>query len=76
MMQNGNQKLSLPNKAKQMAMMFKYASNPQKMAQEMLQSNPQLQSIIEANNGNYEQAFRSMAQQMNVDPNEIIGMLK
>lgn len=59
-----------------MAMMFKYASNPQKMAQEMLMNNPQLQSIIEANNGNYEQAFKSMAQQMNVDPNDILSMLK
>lgn len=59
-----------------MAMMLKYSSNPQKMAQEMLQSNPQLQSIIQANNGDYEKAFRSMAQQMNVDPNEIINMLR
>lgn len=56
--------------------MFKCASNPNLMAQQMLQSNPQLQSIIEANNGNYEQAFRSMAKQMNVDPDDILNMLK
>lgn len=59
-----------------MASMFKCASNPNLMAQQMLQSNPQLQSIIEANNGNYEQAFRSMAKQMNVDPDDILNMLK
>lgn len=61
---------------KNMANKFKAISNPQLFLQEQIQSNPQLKSILQASNGNYEQAFREMAKQMNVDPDEIIKMLK
>lgn len=69
-------KMSLPNNIRNMANTFKAITNPQAMAQKMLSENPQLQSIIQAANGNPEQAFRTMAKQMNVDPDEIIGMLQ
>ena len=55
---------------------FKSISNPQAMVQKMLNENPQVQSLIQAANGNPETAFRNLANQMGVDPNEIIDMLK
>ena len=69
-------KMSFPNNVKQMAQTFKALQNPNAMAQQMLNENPQLQALIKASNGNYEQAFRNLAQHMGVDPNEIMGMLK
>ena len=67
---------SLPNNVKQMISMYKGMSNPQAMAQKVLQENPQIASMIQAANGNPEQAFRSLANKMGVDPNEIIKMLQ
>ena len=67
---------SLPSNIKQMISMYKGISNPQAMAQKLLQENPQLASLIQAANGNPEQAFRSYASKMGVDPNEIIKMLQ
>ena len=51
-------------------------SNPEKYVKQALQQNPQLQSLLQASNGDAEQAFRSLAKQMNVNPDEIISMLK
>lgn len=67
---------SLPNNVKQMISMYKGISNPQAMAQKLLQENPQLASMIQAANGNPEQAFRSYADKMGVNPDEIINMLR
>lgn len=69
-------KMSLPNNVQQMAQTFKAMQNPNAMAQQMLNQNPQLQALIKASNGNYEMAFRNLAQHMNVDPDEIMNMLK
>ena len=66
----------LPSNIKQMISMYKGISNPQAMAQKLLNENPQLASLIQAANGNPEQAFRSYANKMGVDPNEIIKMLQ
>ena len=66
----------LPANIKQMAQMFKNINNPQAMIQQALNNNPQLKAILDASNGNAEQAFRNMAKQMNVDPDEIIALLK
>lgn len=59
-----------------MAMMFKGMKNPEIMAQQMVNSNPQLQQLIQANGGNPEQAFNNIANQMGVNPNDILNMLK
>lgn len=67
---------SLPNNVKQMISMYKGLSNPQEMAQKVLKENPQLASLIQAANGNPEQAFRSLAGKMGVNPDEIINMLQ
>lgn len=66
----------LPANVKQMASMLKGISNPQAMIQQMINQNPQVKAVLQAANGDYEKAFRDMAKQMNVNPDEIIGLLK
>lgn len=56
--------------------MFKGVSNPQAMAQQMLSQNPQLQTAIKMAGGNPEQVFKALAKQMNVNPDDIMNMLK
>ncbi len=63
----------LPTNIKQMLSSIK---NPQVMLNQLAQQNPQLQSVLQASNGNYEQAFNSLAKQMNVNPEEILNLLK
>ena len=70
------QNLSLPSNVQQMVNMFKGIKNPQAMAQQMLKQNPQLQTILNMSGGNPEQAFKTLAKQMNVNPDDIINMLK
>ena len=67
---------SLPNNVQQMISMYKGLSNPQAVAQKVLKENPQIASLIQAANGNPEQAFRSYANKMGVNPDEIIKMLQ
>lgn len=66
----------LPNNVQNMIQMFKGINNPQAMVQQIMNSNPQLKAVIDTAGGNPEKAFRDMAKQMNVDPDEIIKMLK
>lgn len=73
---NQNNQNNMLINIKNMANKFKAISNPQAYIQQQLESNPQLKSILQASNGNYEQVFREMAKQMNIDPDEIIKMLK
>lgn len=75
-MQTASNVLSLPSNIKQMVQMFKGLKNPQAMAQQMMSQNPQLKSAIQMAGGNPEQAFKTMCKQHNVDPNEIMNMLK
>ena len=67
---------SLPSNIKNMINSFKAMRNPQAMAQQMINQNPQLKSAIQMAGGNPEKAFKTMAQQMNVNPDEIMNMLK
>ena len=64
------------NNIKQLVSRFKSMSNPQLMAQQMLNENPQLQTAIKMAGGNYEQAFKNMCKQYNVNPDEIMNMLR
>jgi len=66
----------LPNNLKQMASMIKGMNNPQMMLSDLAAKNPQLQSVLQMANGNYEVAFNNLAKQMNVNPEEIINLLK
>jgi len=67
---------SLPNNVMDMIKTFRNMKNPQLMIQQMLQKNPQVNSLIQAANGNPEKAFRDLAKQMNVDAEQIIQALK
>lgn len=74
---NGSQQSpSLPNNIKQMINMFKGMSNPKAYIEQQINNNPQLKAIMQSSNGNYELAFKNMCKQMNVNPDEIINMLK
>ena len=66
----------LPTNVSNMIRQFKSMSNPQGMVQQMLQKNPQVNSLIQAANGNPEKAFRDLAQQMNVDADAFIKELQ
>ena len=71
-----NQTTAIPNNIKQLVNSFKFMSNPQAMANQMLNSNPQLQNVIRMAGGNPEQAFKTMCKQYNVNPDEIMNMLR
>lgn len=67
------------NTLKQAMNMVRSAGNPQAMLQQVIAGNPnysKLQTILQQNNGDAKQAFYAIANQLGVDPNEIIGMLK
>ena len=55
---------------------LKTISNPQQMLNNMLQSNPQLQQVIQMSKGDPKQAFYTLAEQKGIDPNYILDMLK
>ena len=74
--QSGNLLNKLPNNVQMMIKMFKGMNNPQALIQQALNNNPQLKSVLDAANGDPEKAFRDMAKKMNVNPDEIINMLK
>ena len=67
---------SLPNNVLDMIKTFRNMQNPQLMVQQILQKNPQINSLIQAANGNPEKAFRDLAKQMNVDAEQIIQAIK
>ena len=55
------------------------AQNPQAAMAQMLQNNPQyskLTQLLKENNGDAQQAFYSLANQMGMNGDEIINMLK
>lgn len=65
-----------PQQVKQMWNNLKTLSNPQQAINNMIQSNPQLNQIMQMSKGDPKQAFYSLAQQKGIDPNYILNMLK
>ena len=65
----------IPGNVKDVIAKIKGLSNPQAMIEEYANKNPQIKSLIQAANGDPERAFRNLAQQMNIDPDEIIKLL-
>ena len=63
---------------KQMMRMVQGAKNPQAMMMQMAQNNPALAGIMQQIKGgvNPEQLFRQKAQQMGLNPDEVINALK
>ena len=74
--QTASPKLQLPNNIKNMINAYKTMKNPQAMMDKILNENPQIKSLIQAANGNPEQAFKTLANQMGVNPDEVMSMLK
>ena len=54
----------------------KTAANPNAMVQQLLNQNPQVRQIIQQYGGDPQKAFYGMAQQMGVDPEQILSQLK
>ena len=66
------------NQPNMMQMLAQFKQNPKQMIQNMMMNNPNMKEI---NNlihqyGSPEQAFRAKAQEMGLNPDEIINMLK
>lgn len=73
---NQGQKTLFPNKLKNMLNMIKSGGNPQAMVESMVANNPQIQQAIQQAGGDPKKAFYNMAQQMGVDPQEVLKMMK
>ena len=59
--------------------MLKSMGNPQAMLSQMMQNNPQIQEVqklIQESGGDAEKAFRKKAEEMGVNPKDIIDLLK
>ena len=59
--------------------MVKTASNPQAAMEQMLSNNPnyqQINKLIQDNGGDAQKAFYSMAEQMGINPDDVLSMLK
>ena len=61
---------------RQMVNTVKSAGNPQMMLQQMMMQNPQVQVLIQQNGGDAQKAFYSLANQMGIDPDEILSIFK
>lgn len=58
---------------------IRFAQNPKLAFEQMVQSNPQVQSvmnIVRQNGGDPKTAFYNLAQQKGVDPESILSMLR
>lgn len=73
---------SQPNNLDQIKRMMnfvRYSQNPRMALESMIQSNPQIQNvmdIVRQNGGDAKTAFYNLAKQKGVDPNEILNMLR
>lgn len=64
---------------KNMMQAIRAAQNPQMALSQMMQRNPQysqVMNIIQQNGGDAQKAFYSLANQLGVDGNEVLNMLK
>ena len=50
--------------------------NPQAYVQSQMQSNPQVAQLIRQNGGDAKQAFYNLANQMGIDPNEVLKNIR
>ena len=66
----------IPQNVRQMITSVKAMQNPQAAVQQMMQQNPQVQSLITASNGDPKAAFYNLANKMNVNPDEVLSLLK
>lgn len=65
--------------AKNALNMLKSAKNPEMFLQNMMSQNPQVKQAMDyvnANGGDAQKAFYSLAKQKGIDPEQILNMLK
>ena len=66
-------------KAKQMMDMVRTAQNPNAMLNQLMQRNPQIKQVMDVVNqygGDPDKAFRAVAEQHGINPQDIMDMLK
>ena len=68
-----NPMMSLLNNPLKQAMSM---ANPNTMVQTLLSQNPQVKQLIEQAGGDPKKAFYTLAQQMGVDPEQILSQLR
>ena len=71
--------LKIPQQVKQMIGMIKTAGNPQAMLNQLMMTNPNMKQVMEIvgqYGGDSMKAFQATAEQMGVNPEEILGMIK
>lgn len=61
---------------KQMAQTFKTANNPQALVSQMMANNPRVGQVINQYGGDPKTAFYKYAEANNINPNDILKMLK
>ena len=59
-----------------MAQMFKSASNPNALVNQMMNNNPQVRQIINQYGGDPKTAFYKYAEANGIDPNDVLSMLR
>ena len=72
-------KLTVPPQVRQMIAMIKSAGNPQLMLNQLMQSNPQMQQvmqIVQKYGGDPNKAFYALAEEKGINPQEILDLLK
>mgnify|MGYP007022147861 CR=1 FL=1 len=81
MLQNLNQNRIIQNLSpiKRMMNTLRTAGNPQMMLNQMISQNPQMKEImdyINQNGGDAESAFYKKANEMGINPNDVLSQLK
>ena len=68
----------MPPQIRQMINMLRSSGNPQAMLGQLMANNPQVRQVMEIvqqYGGDADKAFRAVAQQKGIDPQEIIDMM-
>ena len=68
--------MSRLGQARQMAQMFKTASNPNALVNQMMNNNPQVRQIIQQYGGDPKTAFYKYAEANGINPDDVLNMLK
>ena len=71
--------LKIPPQIKQMITMLKSSGNPQQILNQLMQSNPQMQQvmqIVQKYGGDPNKAFYALAEEKGINPQEILDLLK
>ena len=71
--------LTIPPHVKQMISMIKSSGNPQMLLNQLMQTNPQMQQvmqIVQKYGGDANKAFYALAEEKGINPQEILDLLK